>query len=104
MGQGIAQHGLAFAAWAHANDSHDPAVLERFGDKYHGRYAGREAYAQEYVQEVGYERNLLDRTPAWLRQYVRIDYGAIARDWEASRTVRFVDSGDGGVWVFGGDV
>lgn len=102
LGKGIAEHGLAFAAWAEINDERDIYTLERFETAYFGNYGNREAYAQHIVDELNGEDELA-KLPDWLRDVVRIDLEHMVHEMETSGEVRFADH-PGGVWAFNGRV
>lgn len=100
LGQGIARHGLAFAAWASIHDEQEPAALERFSDHYQGSYDSRADYAEQHVQALGVDSELFADAPEWLQPFIRIDDSGLVRDMELSGIVKFVERGDGGVWAF----
>lgn len=102
LGKGIAEHGLAFAAWAEIEDNKDIHTLERFRDAYIGEFESRQAYAEHMVGELDGDK-ALEALPEWLRDIVRIDYEAMVNEMETSGSVRFADH-PGGVWVFDGRV
>jgi antirestriction protein len=102
LGKGIAEHGLAFAAWAEISDTRDIYTLERFETAYFGDYENREAYAQHIVDELNGDDEIA-KLPDWLRDVVRIDLEHMVHEMETSGEVRFADH-PGGVWVFNGRV
>ena len=97
---GIAEHGLAFAAWA-AVQSNDEEGLGRFDDAYLGNWENLENYAEELLAGLGFEetQKLL---PEWIRPYLVLDVEAFARDLELGGDVISVKALDGSVWVFDG--
>lgn len=99
LGLGIAEHGLAFAAWAqHVGD--DVEQLERFARVYLGRWDSVEAYAEELLVDFG-ARSAIDTLPAWLQQYVALDAAGFARDLQAGGQVWAVPVvGGEGVEIF----
>lgn len=99
LGLGIAEHGLAFAAWADLI-GHDADELGRFQDTYRGHWPSVEAYAEEFLDEVGVTE-ALETIPAWLRPYMTINTEGFARDLELGGDIQTVE-GDGGVWIFEG--
>lgn len=98
VAQGIAEHGLAFAAWADVVE--EPALLQDFEEAYIGEYDSLEAYAEEVITELGYDELLDQAVPASLRPYVRIDVAGMARDLQLAGDLYVVRSDDGGVWIF----
>ena len=55
------------------------------------------------ADELGYEAEI-DKLPRHLRDYVRIDYPAIARDLELSGDIATVEDPMGGVFLFRTDM
>lgn len=51
------------------------------------------------ADDLGYTREL-NRLPEHLRNYVHIDYAAIAREMESSGEIATIDGPHGGVWIF----
>jgi antirestriction protein len=102
LGKGIAEHGLAFSAWAEISDERDVYTLARFSEAYLGEYENREAYADHIVDELRGEEELA-KLPEWLRNIVRIDTEHMVHEMETSGDIRFADH-PGGVWVFNGRV
>lgn len=99
IGQGIAEHGPAFAHWAAICDSSDLDQLARFDDVYLGHWDSLEAYAEEFLDDLGIS-DLIERTiPEYLQPYVRIDTEGFARDLEYSGDVSSSE-GDNGVYLF----
>ena len=58
LGKGIAEHGLAFAAWAEIEDDKDIHTLERFRDAYLGAFDSRQAYAEHIVDDLDGDKAL----------------------------------------------
>jgi antirestriction protein len=100
IARGIAEHGLAFAAWVCICDKDDDA-LDRFEDAYFGSWANLEQYAQELLDDVSIEKSL-EELPGWIQPYVKVDVEGLARDLELGGDITSVDSPDGSVWVFDG--
>jgi antirestriction protein len=100
IARGIAEHGLAFAAWADVFDG-EPASFDAdsFQDAYLGHYDSVTDYVEQMADESGYDDSLAI-LPDALRQYVRFDYEALARDMEASGEIAAVRNPQGGVWLF----
>lgn len=103
LGQGVAEHGLAYAAWAEINDARDTATLAQFREAYLGAFDSREAWAMEVTEQTGLIRILAEAVPEQWVQFVQIDFEAIVHEMETSGSVRFADH-PGGVWVFDGRV
>lgn len=97
VARGIAEHGLAFAAYADVME--DEAALPGFEDSYIGQYDSLEAYAEELVEHAGYDRLLDEHLPAGIRAYVRVDTAQLAHDLFLSGDVHVLH-GNGGVWLF----
>ncbi|WP_112236821.1 antirestriction protein ArdA [Kribbella monticola] len=102
LGKGIAEHGLAFAAWAEISDNRDIYTLERFETAYFGDYESRETYAQYIVDEMNGNEEL-EKLPKWLRDIVRVDLEYMVHEMETSGEVRFANH-SGGVWAFNGRI
>ena len=90
LAQGIAEHGLAFAAWA-AVQNNDEEALGRFEDAYLGNWESLEEYADEMLcgLDLDEARKLL---PEGIRPYLVLDVEAFARDLELKRRR---DNGEG---------
>ncbi|GAB2646825.1 antirestriction protein ArdA [Kribbella swartbergensis] len=101
LGKGIAQYGLAFAAWEEINDTRDIDTLERFETAYFGAFEHRK-YAEHVFEGMNGEQEL-EALPDWMRDVVRVDYERMAHEMETSGEVRFVDHPEG-VWAFNGRV
>jgi len=95
IGEGIAEHGPAFAAFLTIANGEPVGVAQRFEDSYLGHWDDPCAYAEEWATESGFSEDLL---PENLREYVRLDLEALADDIEGG--VAFVPATDGGVYVF----
>jgi antirestriction protein len=96
VGKGIAEHGLAFAAWADAMQEED--YLAGFDDAYLGHYDSLHAYVEQLVNDLGYDRILEENLPASIRPYVKIDISATATD--LLRDLHVLPAAEGGVWIF----
>ena len=99
LGLGIAEHGEAFAAFAHFLGGEDE-LLDQFEDCYLGKCQSAEAYVEEFLEDVGVDRILDDALPGYLRDYVRIDTEAVTRDMESEGSLLAVEASDGGVFLF----
>ncbi|MFH5227298.1 antirestriction protein ArdA [Antrihabitans spumae] len=103
IARGITEHGLAFAAWASAQEGNE-AALDQFDDAYLGHYESMEAYAEQLIDDLGYQRLLDESVPESLRPYARIDTEALARDMHLEGDLHFIPADDGGVWLFDGRI
>ncbi|MBV9823352.1 MAG: antirestriction protein ArdA [Actinobacteria bacterium] len=99
VAKGIAQHGLAFAAYADVME--DEELLDSFDGAYLGHYDDLHAYVEQLVNELAYDRILDEAVPANLRPYVKIDIAATANDL-LGRDLHALPAPDGGVWIFRG--
>ncbi|SDI89883.1 Antirestriction protein [Frankineae bacterium MT45] len=100
VGRGIAEHGDAFAAWAHAVDG-DAERLDQFSSAFVGHYGSLHDYVLELVEAAGYDQLLDERIPVGLRPYVQLNTAGLALDLEISDAVQVYDRpGKEGVWVF----
>jgi antirestriction protein len=50
---GIAEHGLAFAAWLSYDESRDPSDARAFEDAYRGEWDSMRAYAEDWADQAG---------------------------------------------------
>lgn len=99
VARGIAEHGLAFAAWADlAGD--DPERLDAFTDAYLGEYDTAEAWADEVMDDLGIQRRLDDAVPGDIARYVRLDTEQWARDAWLGGDITVVAAPGGRVWIF----
>lgn len=103
LARGIAEHGLAFAAWADVMEGNEEAA-EQFEEAYLGHYDTLQAYVEQLVDDLGYDE-LLDRAVSeQLRPYVQIDVEGLARDIQLAGDVHAVPAEKGGVWLFDGRI
>jgi antirestriction protein len=79
LGQGIAEHGPAFAHWA-AYAGTDPDELDRFDEQYLGHWRSIEDYADELLDDNGIDTTTIG--PEFLQPYIRFDLEAFAHDLE----------------------
>ena len=98
IGQGIAEHGPAFAAWADIVEK-DPDQLSQFEDAYQGEWASIVDYAENLVDDLGIDAEL-DRHFDSLRPYIKVDCEALARDMELSGDYYAKEADNGSVYVF----
>lgn len=95
VAQGIAEHGPAFAAYAARGDTSEE-TLRAFRDCYLGHWPSLDAYARDVAEDFGWETEI-GMLPEDMREYVSIDYQAIARFVETAMTVV---EGGGGIYIF----
>jgi antirestriction protein len=98
LGRGIGEHGEAFAAFANFLGSEDE-LLDQFEDCYIGQWESAVAYVEEFLEDTGVDRILDDAVPGYLRDYVRVDTEALARDMEFEGSLLSVET-QGGVFLF----
>ncbi|BBX63232.1 antirestriction protein ArdA [Mycobacterium saskatchewanense] len=98
IAKAIREHGYGFSAWLSIFDR-PPENFDSFREDYLGHYDSVEDYVEQMADDLGYEAEI-DKLPKHLRDYVRIDFAAIARDMELSGDIATVDDSMGGVWIF----
>ena len=101
VASGIAEHGLAFAAWAD-NVGDDNDALDTFEDVYFGAWDSLEQYAKDMLDDLGYIDEIYRNVPEHLHPYVIVDVEGFARDLAIGGDITVVDNPDGGVWIFDG--
>jgi antirestriction protein len=77
LGEGIGDHGSAFAHWA-ANAGTDPAALDEFEHRYLGHWSSLVEFAEYLLDDLGIDLDNLG--PDNLQPYIRFDLDAFARD------------------------
>jgi antirestriction protein len=97
IARGIAEHGLAFAAWS-ANAEVDDD-LDRFEDVFLGSYESATDYAEQLLEDFGLHRIIEQHVPDGLQAYVRVDAEALGRDLVLGGDIT-VEEHDAGVWIF----
>jgi antirestriction protein len=100
VGKGIAEHGLAFAAYADVME--EEGLLAGFEDDYLGHYDDLHSYIEQLINDAGYDRILDENLPASIRPYVKIDITATANDLLRGGDLHAIPAPDGGVWIFRG--
>lgn len=100
VAKGIAEHGLAFAAYADVVE--DEELLAGFSDDYLGHYDSFLAYLEQRVNDLCYDRILDEVVPPTIRPYVKIDLAATANDLLSKGDLHALPAPDGGVWIFNG--
>lgn len=100
VARGIAEHGLAFAAWADVIQ--DEEQLAGFDEAYLGHYDDLHTYLEQLLNDLGYDRILDEALPASIRPYVKIDITATVHDLILGGDLHAIPAPDGGVWIFHG--
>ncbi|MGP8150987.1 MAG: antirestriction protein ArdA [Acidimicrobiales bacterium] len=98
LGRGIGEHGEAFSVYAHFFGRDDEA-LDQFEDCYIGKRESAAAYVEELLEEFGINRILDEALPKSIRDYVRVDAEAMARNMEYEMSLLSVET-QGGVFLF----
>lgn len=110
LAQGIAEHGPSFAAWWSYCDPELPSdadrqearwrqLKERYEEAYLGEHDSPSAYVEAFLEDLGLDLDAWDAVPEFLRAYISIDVGGLARDMELGGDVTTVQS-ERGVYVF----
>lgn len=99
LGQGITEHGPAFAHYAALVGTTDADALEHFEDAYLGHYESLVDYADGLLDDLGYPELLERSLPDAMAPYVHLDVEGFARDLELSGSVATSEDGSG-VHVF----
>jgi antirestriction protein len=99
IAKGVAEHGLAYAAYAEVMDA-DRDAMEGFEDNYLGQYESVETYVEQLIDDLGYEQMLDEAVSESLRAYVRIDVEQLAHDMEIGGDIHVLPAESGGVWIF----
>lgn len=94
FGQGIAEHGPAFAAWVSYLGTDQPEQLAKFEEAYRGTWPSVEAYADDLLEDMGAEAELA-KLPEWLRPHVSLNVEAYARDLVLGGDLYAVEDGEG---------
>jgi antirestriction protein len=100
LGLGIAEHGEAFAVFANYLGSGEDQLLDQFEDCFIGHWESAVAYVDEFLEDIGIERTLDEAVPESLRDYVRVDAEALARDMGFEGSLLSVEGSGGGVFLF----
>jgi antirestriction protein len=93
IGAGMAEHGLAFAAWLSYDSSHDPSDVSSFEDAYCGEWDSLRAYAEDFAESTG----LYDIAEKAGSHYIIVDIDMLERDLDIE--MYSVES-EHGVYVF----
>jgi antirestriction protein len=99
IAKGIAEHGLAFAAWA-AHVGSDSEALDEFEDAYMGEWENEAAFAEEALADMGQIDEIMQGVPEHLVPYVQIDYEGFVRDLVCNGELATLEKPDGGIYVF----
>jgi antirestriction protein len=98
IAHGIAEHGLAFAAWAEQCDG-DPERLAKFENAFLGSYDSLTDYAEQMLDDLGLQRIIDEHVPESLQPFVTVDAQAFGNDLVLGGDIA-VARHDEGVWVF----
>lgn len=98
---GIAEHGMAFAAWADDVGTTEADQLERFEELYRGEWDSAEDYAEQLLDDMG-ATSTIDELPEWLQCYVELDVAGFARDLQIGGDITVANKPEGGVWIWSG--
>lgn len=98
VGKGIAEHGLAFAAYANVVEEEE--LLADFEAAYLGHYDSLHAYIEQLINDLAYDYIMAQALPAKVRPYVKIDISATANDLLLGGDLHALSAPDGGVWIF----
>lgn len=97
VARGIAEHGMAFAAWAELHDA-DAGMLAAFQDHYLGYFTSYAEFGRNLVGALGWDID--SDVPPPLRPWIQLDYEGIGRaEIEQSRLIA-IPADDGGLWTF----
>lgn len=96
IGRGIAEHGLAYGAFAAHLDPAEWHKLDDFDEHYRGQWASRAEYAEQLLDDIGIDLENLG--PEMLQPYISVDLDAFARDLAYDLIV--AEGDDGGVYTF----
>jgi antirestriction protein len=99
IGNGISEHGMAYAHWAALVGTSELVGAPDFEDAYRGHWESAAAYAEELLDDIGVKQSIEEAVPDYLQAYVRINVKALARDMEAGGEI-LTSKGDGGVYIF----
>jgi antirestriction protein len=100
LGLGIAEHGVAFAAFASYLGHSDTELLDQFEDYFIGRWETAEAYIDDFLEDMGIDKILDEAVPEAFRDYIRLDTEALVRDLESSGMLLSLDDSEDGVFLF----
>lgn len=96
LGQGIAEHGQAYAYLAAHLDRAEWYLLDRFEDLYLGHWTSAGEYAEQFLEDIGIDLDGIG--PELLQPYITLDLDAFARD--LADDYLMAEDPDGGVYVF----
>jgi antirestriction protein len=92
VAHGIAQHGLAYAAWRVWTPTSEAAAFEQ---DYLGQWPSIEDYAEDLADDLGLKITV---EPESFEAYVRLDVAAFAGD--LAMDLHVAEAPEGGVWLF----
>jgi antirestriction protein len=93
IANGIALHGLAFAAWLAYDSSRDPADSDSFCDSYRGEWRSLRHFAEDYADSIG----LYELAEQAESSYVTVDIEMLVRDLDVEM---YTFQSDRGLYVF----
>jgi antirestriction protein len=100
LGLGIAEHGVAFSAFANFLGHSDVELLDQFEDYFIGQWESAKDFLDDFLEDMGIDRILDEALPEAYRDYVRFDTEALVRDLESSGMLLSIDDSEGGVFLF----
>ena len=103
LAQGIAEHGLAYAAWWDLRAQGgvgDPTEMFSFEEDYYGEFDDVTAYAESMLNDMGIDPWNPEFAPEHVRPYTYVDGQKLGRDLEYGGDIDTRTSGRGGVYVF----
>jgi antirestriction protein len=100
LGLGIAEHGVAFAAFASYLGHSDTELLDQFEDYFIGHWESAESYMDDFLDDMGIEKILDEAVPEAFRDYIHLDTEALVRDLESGGMLLSLDDSEGGVFLF----
>jgi antirestriction protein len=98
LGQGVAEHGAAYAVYVQIVGTSDRDQLDKFEDVYVGSFASPEAWARNVGEDLEWDAHLDEVVDPMLRPYLSIDYARFAQESRASWDV--FEGVDGKTHVF----
>ncbi|OKH75846.1 antirestriction protein [Mycobacterium sp. SWH-M1] len=100
IARNIAEHGYAYSAWADVFEGEEASFdIDAFREAYLGHYDSVLEYVEQMADDLGFSDEIA-KLPEHLRNYVHIDYGALARDLRLSGDIAAVEDPSGGLWIF----
>lgn len=100
LGQGISEHGIAFAHWASHVGKLEEDRHGEFEDAYLGEWHSVREYADHIIDDLGYSEQIIAAVPEHLQPYVTIDSSGFGRDLILGGDVYASETGEGTVHLF----